>query len=197
MGNRFLYNRIPKAANSTVMVNLAAHAFGVDAHADAARRMFRRPSELSRAEADDFDALFGFTFVRDPFVRARSAYLDKVARKAGESGTRRSFEAFLESLRSGALHDNSHWALQRSLFLIPSRTSSSSGAWSRSTASSLYTLERLWPNRERPAAQRFTWHRTGAREKLATYYAPRAEDLVRSLYAEDFVTFGYSDRLDD
>ncbi|MDZ7747947.1 MAG: sulfotransferase family 2 domain-containing protein [Halofilum sp. (in: g-proteobacteria)] len=76
------YNRVPKAANSTVIVNLARERFGEDIPSKTAKRLFRRPAELARRELERFDELFRFTFVRNPYTRVLSAYLDKVERKA-------------------------------------------------------------------------------------------------------------------
>lgn len=127
----FFCNRIPKAANSTVVSSLATLKLGRKTGSKDAKRLFRSPSELSVEQLAHFENLYKFVFVRNPFSRTLSAYLDKVHRKQqGASGlevvgqvdqqlARDGFLDFLKSLQHGKLFSNAHWAPQSSILLIP------------------------------------------------------------------------------
>ena len=127
----FFCNRIPKAANSTVVSSLATLKLGRKTGSKEAKRLFSNPSELSQSQLSRFETLYKFVFVRNPFSRTLSAYLDKVHRKRqGASGlevvgqvdqmqARDGFRDFLKSLQQGKLFNNAHWAPQTSILLIP------------------------------------------------------------------------------
>ena len=59
----FFCNRVPKAANSTVVTNLARLKFGRDVDSPDAKKMFATPARLSRAQVERFASLFKFTVV--------------------------------------------------------------------------------------------------------------------------------------
>ena len=52
------YNRVPKAANSTVVSTLVNKKLGVEVESPKAKKLFRSPSTLSMEEVVDFDRLF-------------------------------------------------------------------------------------------------------------------------------------------
>lgn len=127
----FFCNRIPKAANSTVVSSLATLKMGREVGSKEAKRLFKTPSELTAGNLDQFDGLYKFLFVRNPFSRTLSAYLDKVHRKrqrgqglesidqVNQDKARQGFVAFLQQLQKGDLFSNAHWAPQSSILLIP------------------------------------------------------------------------------
>lgn len=185
------YNRIPKAANSSVVVNLAQQKLGHEIESRPAKRIFRRPSSLSREEMAGFDSLYRFTFVRNPYVRVLSAYLDKIERKADARGRTASFLEFLRYLDRGGLYRNAHWAPQVSLMLVPVRELDFVGrveSLERDLATVLATI-RGTPGDRPPRAA--LGNRTGAADRLAQYYDDECVAMVRCLYAQDFSTFGY------
>lgn len=189
-------NRIPKAANSTVVENLARLRFGRHVPSKQAKRRFRSPAELSRSEMAEFDRLFKFVIVRNPFTRTLSAYLDKVERKALRRNREVSFEGFLGELETGALYSNAHWAPQSSLLLLPLDAFDVIGRTENLEADLTAVLERLaggpldWP------VVSFRGNASGASEKLARYYrSPETVERVRSLFSDDFRLFGYSTEL--
>jgi hypothetical protein len=117
----FFCNRVPKAANSTVVTNLARLKFGRDVDSPDAKKMFATPARLNRAEVERFASLFKFTVVRNPYTRTLSAYLDKIERRAVRAGKESSFRDFLLQAKKTPrfLYSNAHWAPQSSLMLIP------------------------------------------------------------------------------
>lgn len=197
----FFCNRIPKAANSTVVASLAGLKLQREVGSKEAKRLFKRPSALSTTELDRLDSLFKFAVVRNPFSRTLSAYLDKVQRKQ-ELGTWRGkhhdFHSFLRWLEQGALHSNAHWAPQTSLLLLPQEQFDFFGkveSLDQDLDTILSQIRRGSADTAPPARMHAVMsNATGARDKLERYYTGATRDLVLKLYAEDFEGLGY--RLD-
>ena len=120
------FSGIPKAANSSVTINLAEARFGERIASPQAKKLFLFPSQISEPQALSVSNLYRFTFVRDPYSRILSAYLDKIVRgKTIPSELRRrsglypTFEDFCRYLSDGGLYDNIHWAPQTTLLHLP------------------------------------------------------------------------------
>ncbi|MBL4672056.1 MAG: sulfotransferase family protein [Arenicella sp.] len=128
---QYVYSRIPKAANSTVVASLYKKETGndIDDYAkDVKEHYFLKLSSLSEKELKQLKQFFKFTIVRNPIARLRSAYLDKIL--SGEkiqvqkffnisSKTKINFDLFLDFLEQGGINDNSHWAPQKNLLYFP------------------------------------------------------------------------------
>jgi hypothetical protein len=143
---------------------------------------------------------FVFSCVRNPFTRALSGYLDKVAprkRMLYPELRKRNVENFdqhllaLADFRSKRL--NSHFRPQHINLDFPTinydvifyleNLSALSDFFAR--ISPEFNLETFAP---RPRS---------ANSKLRDHYTNRAVKLVQEIYAQDFSLFGYSDNLDD
>lgn len=188
----FFCNRIPKAANSTVVTNLARLKFGKDVPSKQAKKMFLTPGRLSRAEVESFDSLFKFTVVREPFSRTLSAYLDKIERRALRAGKQSSFSDFLGALeKERYLFSNAHWAPQSALMLIPVEQFDYIGKVENLSADLAFIKQRIRPDIAEPVTS-MKANATGAKDKLIEYYSPELIQKVRDLYRQDFEAFGYS-----
>ncbi len=189
----FFCNRVPKAANSTVVTNLARLKFGRDIDSPDAKKMFATPARLSRAEVDRFASLFKFTVVRNPYTRTLSAYLDKIERRALREGRESSFGDFLRKAKAQPrfLYSNAHWAPQSSLMLIPINKFDLIGKVESLDSDLIEIKRRIRPDLEQPLTS-FKANATGAGDKLRRYYDDELITLVQDLYREDFATFGYS-----
>ncbi len=133
--HKFLYFRIPKAANSTITSTLYRLQHGHTSPPDGKKikSSFQHPDKLSRAEAATVkESYFKFSVVRNPYDRLLSAYLDKIkgnslrqkrkvtnALKLPED-SEVEFDLFLDYLEqhSGTL-DDAHWAIQTDMIFMP------------------------------------------------------------------------------
>lgn len=189
-------NRIPKAANSSVISGLASLKAGEHVPSKPAKAMFRSPSSLTPAELDIFESLFKFAVVRNPFARTLSAYLDKVERKGKIDGYETSFPEFMDYLARGGLYRNAHWAPQSALLLMPPERYDFFGRVEAFDAD----MEQVYARLREPALgykpQSIYQNYTGASEKSRRYYTPKQVEQVRTLFQRDFELFGYEDQLD-
>ena len=186
------YNRMPKAANSTVTTTLARLREGRDITSKVAKKLFDTPGQLRSDQMAAFDALFKFTVVRNPFTRVLSAYLDKVERPQPQALGRTGFADFISGLERGRLLGNGHWAPQRAMLLIPVERLDFIGRVETLEADLVHVQQRLCPDRA-ATMKSFLANATGSRDKLAQYYDASLVDRVRRLYQADFETFGYAD----
>ncbi|MDB2692644.1 sulfotransferase family protein [Luminiphilus sp.] len=126
----YLYFRIPKAANSTIIATLATHS---------SEKKIRNWDEMSRLKSSggspiklstkDLENLFIFTVVRDPVARAISAYQDKIMKPTPQSSMLRrvlkkrddiTFNDFLDFLQyEDGTNLDGHFALQSDLCFLP------------------------------------------------------------------------------
>lgn len=191
----FTYQRVPKAANSTIVRTLAAHmpeivALGEDPKGVVAKRRLRAlPSRKA------FDGSFSFSFIRDPALRVLSAWQDK----AHDSGFQRrhdlvphdgrsgavTFTEFLERLEDGLLSKDLHWRPQADILLESGQCFRFLGRVERMDVDLPHVIETIFGRFQ--GTQTRMPGRTGAgRARLAE--VANAADLARieRLYAADF-----------
>lgn len=197
------FNRIPKAANSTIAINLAAIKFGETIDSKVAKSIFATPSSLKTKNLEQFNALYKFTFVRNPYSRILSAYLDKIARKKQHlrysysylvaKGPEPSFDDFCEYLGKGGLHDNIHWAPQTSILLLPLNSFDFIGKIENLEADLRTVMQSIGHANALPEIKnRPTDHNTGADTKIEEYYTPKTRAIISELYKKDFELLEYT-----
>lgn len=189
----FFCNRIPKAANSTIVENLAIWSFGHEVPSKEAKKRFRTPSQLSRQKVEQLDAAFRFAVVRNPYTRTLSAYLDKIERRAKRKNRESSFRGFLQGLAQQSLYDNAHWAPQSSLLLLPPDHFDFFGKVESLERDLAFIKDRIsGENNHSSPPKHFKANATGASKKLSQYYDEGCIEIVRSLFRDDFELFSYS-----
>lgn len=203
-----VYFRIPKAANSTIVASVFGGQrtdFDWDT-IDALKEGSKRLSQLSETEARQVLASFRiFTFVRNPFSRIYSCYLDKVARKSmvsqpvwkalGKNETDEvTFDEFLDFLEDGKnIYTDPHWARQADLTPIPMDRFDLVGHV-ETFEKDYVALLTLLGIADRPPSN-FTPHKTNSNERLCELTESQQERISR-IYKADFIKFGYASRLD-
>jgi len=203
---RYLFVRVPKCANSTILGTLA-HAEQSTCLAESASkipksaikkrelaRSFARPSTLDRRLAH---AVLGeyrhCMFVRNPFSRVASGYLHKM--KAGGYAQRTglpenlSFLGFCEHLAAGGAWGDIHWLPQVDICPVPPERLHFIGHF-ENLAEDLDRLLHLLYDRPSDLITR-DHHATGADQRLRDLYCRRSHELIRGLYRRDFAAFGY------
>ena len=196
----FFYNGIGKAGHSTVIVNLAKIKFGEEVKAGKAKTSsFLKPSELNAEQMQRFDALFKFTFVRNPYSRTLSGYLDKIVRNklhpkpllARTSARPPSFRDFCDYLADGGLCDQHHWAPQTRLLLIPAAHFDLVGKLEDFEHDFSLVRARLLGEDLQFEVRNHDPHRTDSDKKLNEHYDDHTREIVARLYRDDFLELGY------
>lgn len=165
-----------------------------------------------------------YAFVRDPYSRVLSAYLNKIASRLPlpESAEdeeyfirvarvidrfrRRkldpaaypevNFEVFLLWLRDGlsAFREDEHWQKQTVLLRWPRVKYAWLGHFENLAEEAPVLLEKMGAEVPFPSQKDVKFAPTNAGNKIAAHYTPAAYALVNSLYADDFANFGYEMR---
>jgi hypothetical protein len=198
---RVFYNRVPKAANTSVVFTLAKLRSGSTPTTVDIKKQFRRPSHLSDREVGMLENYLKFTFVRSPFSRVLSAYLHKICHrmqrsvlKGPETGRFThvpTFTEFCRYLSEGGLYDNVHWAPQVALMLLPPSKFDFIGKVENFDNDLRWVLSRLGGKCTADMVVTHSNHFTHADHRLDSYYDLETRSLIGRLYADDFSTFGY------
>jgi tetratricopeptide (TPR) repeat protein len=212
-----MYVAIPKVATSTVLRNLRYITHGDDQFMtedlrDAMKGIIM-PDQTFTGDywekvisvINDKD-YFVFTFVRNPYTRILSAYLEKFLHPEHEWNHFRtelafepnivsnkvSFVEFLRRVRKYPASDlNAHFTPQwYVLGLDRSMKYDFVGRLENMSSDLSYILSRLDANKATKVLHQAP-HAMNAAEKLKQYYGEEEQSLVREIYADDFKYFGY------
>ncbi len=201
--DKFFYNRIPKVANSTViesLVHYSASRRGIE-DKGVVKSFFQRPAFARTATVNDIKhTYYKFVFVRNPFTRVLSAYLDKVVRtnsiryqrwaiKKGQPKAP-TFADFCRYLDDGGLYEDAHWAPQIDCLLMPLAEFDFVGRFENLDADLQKVLERIFPD-DNPVVHMAGPPRTHAGSKLDKHYSEKEIGIVARLYSRDFQMLGY------
>lgn len=197
----FCYFRIPKAANSTIVLTLAGHV-GIslpdEDPRDPEARIRAAKKALGRmASVEALEESFNFTFVRNPYSRILSAYRDKATRAnfakrygfAHRFFKRREFTFldFLKRLEDGVLFENLHWAPQVEIIPYDLERLDKIGKVESIDRDLAEVVETIF---HCPLEMQIREHRrTGADKVVKDYVGDREKAMLRRLYARDFECF--------
>jgi len=205
----FFFNRVPKAANSTIVANLvrlSAARSGRRPRPGREKWYFRRPLFATARDLAAMQDGVAFTFVRDPYTRTLSAFLDKILGRtpaargfyrwwdgtgggAGGGAGTPDFADFCRYLAAGGLYDDIHWAPQTALLLLPPERFDWIGRFETLDTDLTEILTRIFGPQAAPQGR--AGPRSDARSALSRYTPETAETVAR-LYAADFEAFGYA-----
>ncbi len=207
---RFVFFRVPKAANSTVTATLYAKLAGDLSHdptgsSKSIKRYFPRGSRLSASEVDGLAREFHlFTFVRNPYSRLASAYLEKVfnapphfrARRMlhrfyrREPGEAVSFVEFCRFIDAGGLYQDAHWFPQVTFMPMGVSMLHFIGRVERLTQDLGQVYQHLF-GEPLPQVMNKVGHATGASERTRALYDAESAAIVQKHYLADFEQLGY------
>lgn len=206
---RYVYLRIPKAANSTVLYTLRAAETGdTSLNRDEIESLKKnhgtRLSELSRKQLNQvLGSYFKFTVVRHPFARLLSCYLDKITTTKYPTIKSHvskyfnkhindyvSFDEFLFFLEKGNnIRLDGHWARQTELIVMPVTLIDYVGKVESIETDMKEITRRIYGVDKK--IQNWIPHRTNSGDKLSTYVTDERIEKVFTLYRDDFLSFGY------
>jgi len=203
----FVYSRLPKAGNSTVISTLYS-AEGNICERDVIETIKlgqRRPSEMDAAEiAMIREHFYIFTVVRNPYARLVSCYKDKIARPSllrsmvsrrhlGEVDCEISLDEFLDFLdQEDNLLMYAHWAPQSRLLAFPIEDYHLIGSVETLEADLAEICASLGMDN---ATVNYIPHATGALKHLYAL-SPEQVSRIADIYTSDFHQFGYSRDID-
>jgi hypothetical protein len=206
-----IYFEVPKVACSTIKRTLQECEYKLggsvppeDVH-DKITSSLKSPHEYTELNYV-FTNFFKFTFVRNPYGRILSCYLDKIVGSEWERERRLpqlgfkpeqsvSFKEFLLAVgRSKISELDIHWAPQ-TLLLGDNlshldfigrleRFNEDFGFVLNQMSGSLYGLK--------PELKRHDWHKTNSKSNISAYYGDEEVALVQDMYSEDFRALNYS-----
>lgn len=188
----FCYFRIPKVANSTIVVSLLNNMPGrEETDSEYAKQLLQGIPSVS-----DMDKLHTFTFVRHPASRTLSAFLDKsradgMRRKhlclRGEPGTISGFRYFLDGLKDGQLLHDLHWAPQTAILPYDVAKYDFVGRYELLEADLMTCLTRLYG--DEASIHNALSRRTNASGMTNQFVGKCERDLIAKLYETDFEAF--------
>jgi hypothetical protein len=207
----YIYVNNPKCGCSTVRRTLwaAEHALGlVGAPGHPHELQAQLPFDSGTQCWDRDEPQFVFTFVRNPYARVLSAYLDKAvgfrdpnvwvhfaARHGLGQDDEPSFGEFLNLIAAESPERmDPHWRPQTYATGIGVVPYDFVGALETFEEDLRFVIRRVFGHQMPIDA--FMGHKTGAAQQIAKYYGRAEKALVQRIYEIDFAELGYGTRLD-
>ena len=209
--NKYLYLEVPKAACSTIKLTLINHEGSrvnetfTHPHLPIVNSPHIKPYQLTPELLEEVyfgDDIFRFSFVRNPYGRCLSAYLDTIVNKKNpflhmckalklDPEVDLSFSEFLSLQKEYPVSNwDKHWQPQTFLLIddlvklhFVGKIESFNHDWAQARKMSKKAVPALGKD--------VVWHSTGADEKIKEYYSENDYRLVNELYGKDFETYGY------
>jgi hypothetical protein len=208
---RFIYFRVAKSANSTVIATLSAAEGrnvplvpiegGTMTDVSMAKASYERPGDLTKDDVAQLDEFFKFTVVRNPYTRFVSVFTGIKRPENPETYRRRvraatgapeDFTAadFLDYLEAGGIMDDPHWARQADLVFVPITTLDFVGKVENLDRDLDHITSRIFGS----AATMRKVAPSAAKSRAAfdSVLQPEVAARIRRLYEYDFDKFAYS-----
>jgi Sulfotransferase family len=216
MARAFLYYETPKVACSSIKRTLQSleqtGEIGPpdDVH-DKARSTLKGPLSSGWTFEQIFLSarLFRFTFVRNPYARALSCYLEKIVADEWERGRHQqwlgftqkepvTFHEFLQGVDRIEEHDRDiHWRSQAGLINDRHIHYHYIGRFENLHRDFSHVLAQLGIQGEGGLIQDISHHKTNAASRLREFYGPSEMVLAQKIYRLDFLRYGYPFDLPD
>ncbi|WP_197059651.1 sulfotransferase family protein [Thermopetrobacter sp. TC1] len=211
---KYIYVSTPKVACSTIIKTLQYLEVGEDMNKlpqhvhDRHNSPLLNPYDLNATpyEMLETDMYFRFTFVRNPYTRILSAYLDKIVNNQWErnrllpklgysKNANLTLTQFLETIREiPDVHKDIHWTPQYYLIQPDKINYHVIGRFENFSIAFKKVIEKI--NSEcniELFKTKADHHKTNAGSKILDYIGKRERDLILEIFEDDFVKFGYSE----
>lgn len=203
---KFVYLRIPKAANSTVTAllwnQLHQEIYDSKTPTKKIKKSFLTALDLNITQSKQAkEEYFFFTIVRNPFDRVLSAYLQKFKSdiyrrrygkdisKAGNGDI--NFHSFCKFLAIKGVNKDPHWIPQHK-FIWPNLSRIDYvGKFENLHNDLINIFNRLFHNYTIDLNTYYGPGRTNASELRASYYNKESKDIIYNIYIKDFELFKY------
>lgn len=207
----FLFLEIPKTGCTTLkrMLQLIEVDYDAERLPDNVHDRAGSPLPVLKLDLAGFvnevvaGRFFSFSFVRNPYTRALSAFLDKIVMNDWERNRlgpplgfanedSPTFTDFLRAVK--ALPDERrdiHWMSQYRLLCEHTLQLDFIGRFESFSEDIAFVINRLGADMSRVPLDFGKGHSTGARDKLAEHVTPEAARLVQEIYETDFQRLGY------
>ncbi|WP_438455127.1 sulfotransferase family protein [Vreelandella venusta] len=213
--NKYLFHSVGKAANSTVKYFLyAEESRGTrlkydnvhDRRASPLVSPFQLPSSCL-FDIFSSEEYFKFTFVRNPYSRLLSCYLDRIIPKRStpykelvkylgrDIGYDVSFSEFIEAVCSQSNYEqNNHWRLQYADAMCDILKYSYIGKQEVFSESMSDIWGNIFPGSIVPdfGSKNMSPSKTNSASKVANYWTNDLRRMVAKRYEKDFLNFNYS-----
>ena len=202
---KFIYFRIPKAANSTIISSLHfAENRGSEEtkiNVDKLKGLYTRPTEIPLNEFKKIiKNYWKFSVVRNPYHRLLSVYLDKINRSNYLKKNVTSFlqcdfsdfvslENFIFYLECGGVKDNAHWAPQTEIIFIPIEELDFIGRVENLREDMRFITTKIFGTEFN--LHSFRPHRTDAISKQNKLLTDNLKERIYKIYENDFKFLGY------
>ncbi|MCX2842541.1 sulfotransferase family protein [Microbulbifer thermotolerans] len=208
--NNFIYVETPKVACTTIKRVLQQAETKGNMTYESPGDVHKRELSPLLAPSDDFNSffkalddekIFKFCFVRNPFTRALSCYLDKMVKVEFErkrlapkldldGNSVPSFYEFLCAINEQNESERDiHWASQSYLLRPEKICYSFIGRFEFfidqfNLVAKKLKVENFWDSSS-------SWHATNASSLVERYFDERNIELICKIYEKDFLSFGY------
>jgi hypothetical protein len=205
--HEYIYFRIPKAANSNIILTLHAATktnfiYMKSLGTDNLKKSYTRPAEVSANKLKEINNYFKFSVVRNPYTRVLSAYLDKIVRNRQQKVNVTSFlkcrfsdfislEKFIYYLECGGVKDDVHWALQSEIIFIPIKYIDFIGRVENLEEDMAFITKKIF-GKEFPLQNFQNHHRTNSKSKIDRLLTDHLREKIYKIYENDFKLFKYS-----
>lgn len=216
--HNFVYVETPKVACSTIKKTLQLIELDGDHSKLPSQVHDRQQSPLlspkscsvSYEELFQGNSFFRFCFVRNPFSRILSSYLDKIVENQWEKNMRLpllgydpsdelSLLDFLKAIREQPdVEKDIHWTPQIYILQPDQVNYSYIGRFENFAEEFREVIQSIQPNQtEQFDSLKVDFHKTGASSKVKDYIGEEEQQLILEIFDQDFQFFGYSNDLDN